>query len=392
MSARREILQALGAEGAVVDELLVANRCRLDAGRLPGIRKLPLTDEPHVSAWRSYARSAEAGGAWTVLRDRLVQLQFPIRKGISQDDAYRAATLRGELAAGDTQREDLRLRQPAGLRLVIHPTSAGALPVLDVMDREDFESLVRVFTARNEPARIPASMGACLVSGYNNWDRIWAHRSRWEAEDPNRRGDAAAWSEEFRRLREDKALYQDRFVLLSRGPYSDVAAPDAGMTEEEWLERSFVIRREHECTHYFTLRVFGILQHNLLEELVADFVGLVRTFGTYRRDLALRFLGLESFPEFREGGRLGNYCGDPPLSAAAFTVLIRLAEAAVRNLARMSAEWPQCGASDVMLDRLAAALVCGTLEELASDDAPQWLAARLRDLSSNGAKEHGSVA
>ncbi len=392
MSARREILRALGAEGAVVEELLTTNRCRLDSGRLLGIRKLPLPDEPHMSAWRSYARRAEEGGAWAVLQDRLAQLQFPIREGISQDEAYGAATRRGEFGAGGANRDRLRLRQPDGLRLRIHPTSAGALPVLDVTDRADFESLVQAFTARNEPAHVPASMGACLVSGYNNWDRIRSHRSRWEAEDPNRRGDAAAWSEEFRRLREDKTLYQDRFVILSRGPYSDVAASDAGMTEEEWLEHSFVIRREHECTHYFTLRVFGILQHNVVEELVADFVGLVRAFGTYRRELALRFLGLESFPEFRKGGRLDNYRGDPPLSAAAFAVLVRLVAAAVENLARVSAEWPQCATSDVRLGHLAGALVCLTLEDLASDDAPQRLAAQLKDLSSNGAQEHGRVA
>jgi hypothetical protein len=392
VSERRKILGAFDAYGAVAEELLAYNRCGLDAGKLLGLRQLPLPDEPHVAAWRSYAQDAEGAGAWTVLPDRLVQLQFPIRKGISEEEAYRTATRRGELPTGQANCERLRLRQPHGLRLRIRSSPAGAVPLLDVSDRADFVSLVQAFTARNEPAEVPPSMGACLVSGYNNWDRIRSHRARWEEEDPQRRGDAAAWAEEFRRLRERKPLYQDRFIILSRGPYSDVAAQDIGLPEEEWLERSFVIRREHECTHYFTLRVFGLLQHNLLEELVADFVGLVRAFGVYRCDLALRFLGLESFPRYREGGRLGNYRGDPQLSADAFAVLIRLAEAAVGNLARIGADNPEIGASDVLLGRLAGTLVCLTLEELTPEGAPQMIAARLRELSSKGVGEHGEVA
>src|SRR5207237_7151624 len=124
------------------------------------------------------------------------------------------------------------------------------------------------------------------------------------------------WSEEFRALVPKKELYEDRFIILSTGPYSGVPAERTGFSEDVWLPLSLSIRREHEATHYFTLRAAGTMRNNLVDELVADFVGLVRTFGRYREDLALLFFGLEDFPAYREGGRLQTYRGT--LSAAAF--------------------------------------------------------------------------
>jgi len=42
-----------------------------------------------------YAEEAAGGGAALTLRQRLVQLQFPIAEGVSADAAYLAATRRG---------------------------------------------------------------------------------------------------------------------------------------------------------------------------------------------------------------------------------------------------------------------------------------------------------
>jgi hypothetical protein len=137
------------------------------------------------------------------------------------------------------------------------------------------------------------------VTGLNNWDRIFSHRREWEQTLPVPATETA-WAEEFKSLVHRKDAYQDRFIILSRGPYSAVAAEDMGMELEAWLAQSLAIRREHEFTHYFTHRVFGAMRNNVLDELVADFVGLVRTFGRYRDDLALRFFGLESFPRCRD--------------------------------------------------------------------------------------------
>jgi hypothetical protein len=53
---------------------------------------------------------------------------------------------------------------------------AGRVPVPVAGDRSDFVSLVQAFAERNEPAPVPESMGACIVKGFNNWDRIATFR------------------------------------------------------------------------------------------------------------------------------------------------------------------------------------------------------------------------
>ena len=302
-----------------------------------------------------------------MLRERLVQLRFPIRAGISADEDYRRATRKGRFDAAEAFAPGLILNRPQELELVVYPTIAGRIAVIWVSDRKDFTSLVCSLSARNEPESIPATMGACIVTGLNNWDRIATYRRHWQSAQSGWVTEQA-WNEEFQRIVPQKELYQDRFIILSRGPYSAVAADDVGMSEQEWLSRSLVIRREHEFTHYFTLRVFGAMRNNAFDELLADFLGLVRTFETYRGDLARRFLGLEDYPRYREGGRLENYRGDPPLPDDAFLVLQRLVAGAIGNLEQTATENAHLLASLQGLARLTYGLANLTLEELASDN------------------------
>jgi hypothetical protein len=362
---RREILAEHGAAGPVIEELLETNRCRVDAD--PAMPTFPLEDEPHLQAWSGYADHAEEIGVWRALRQKLPQLQFPIRSGISGEEQYRGATLRGQFPASDESGK-LELDSPESLELALHASIAGTVPILTTEDREDFVALARALSARNEPIEIPPSMGACLVSGFNNWDRIRSYRAEWEAEDPSHRT-PGAWSAEFRRLLRHKQRYQDRFIILSRGSYSGVSARDLDLEEEEWLDRSYLIRREHECTHYFSVRVFGLLQHNVLEELVADFVGTLLGLGRFRADAGLRFLGLEDFPRYRAGGRLENYRGDPPISDPAFEVMSSLAHRAVHNLESIANTHPDLQSDAEQLAGLVFALTKMTLEELAAEDA-----------------------
>jgi hypothetical protein len=362
---RRAVLVDHGATEDVIEELLQFNRCRVDLGL--EVPEFPLDEEPHLAAWRRYADDAEREGVWQALRPRFPQLQFPIRTEISAAAEYRAATLRGEFPAADAG-HGLELRRPERLELRIHPSIAGAVPILSTDHREDFVALVRAFSARNEPIPIPDSMGACLISGFNNWDRIASHRADWESADPSHL-EPGAWSEEFRRLRSNKAAYQDRFIILSRGAYSGVTSNELGLGDNDWLERSYRIRREHECTHYFTVRIFGLLQHNVLEELVADFVGTIHGFGRFDSGAALLFLGLEAHPEFRPGGRLANYRGDPPISDPAFEVICRLAHRAVRSLETVANANSGLERDPQRLARLVFELTKLTLEELASEEA-----------------------
>ncbi len=379
---RRRVLVAAGAEGRVIEELLAYNRNAIDQRGFPELPAFPLGDEPHLEAWRSYAADASQIGAWEALRERFPQLRFPIAAGMSENPDYRVATRKGvSPAVGPAS--GLVAADPGGCELILHRAIAGTVPIIAVAERADFVSLVRAFCYRNEPRPVPDSMGACIVAGLNNWDRIHAYRRRWEADEPVAH-DEAAWTAEFARLVTHKELYQDRFIILSRGPYSNVAGGDVRIAEDDWLRRSFVIRREHECTHYFTLRVFAALQNNLLEELIADFVGLVAAFGTFRADLELRFLGLEAFPAFRAGGRLGNYRGNPPLSDEAFGVLTRLAYAGVRNLEALGAARLSASPAPEALAALVCALTSLSMEELAAEDLTGRVDARIASLFRSG--------
>ena len=359
---RVQVLERFGVnQQAVIEELLHYNKSPYAELSLKA-ETFPMEDEPHLERWRFYKQEARELGAFEALKQRFTQLRFPIREGMSSDPSYWQATRKGKPgghAAG------LELEDAEGLDLFVHPTMAGHIPVLVVENRKDFESLVQAFTERNEPVSVPTSMGACLVSGLNNWDRITEYRIEWE------RGQNGAneedWLVEFKSLVPRKKLYQDRFIILSSGPYSGIPSP-SGLTKEEWLTESLAIRREHELTHYFTHRLYGVMRNNLLDEIVADFVGLVRTRNAYPSELAAHFLGLEDFPRYREGGRLENYLGNPPVSNEAFQVLQQLSYHAIINLSLLVELESKKLKNLEGLAEITHALLVLTLEELASDE------------------------
>jgi hypothetical protein len=362
---RLQLLASFGVTGAVADEVLDADTLPYDRDAAAAVT-LPLEDEPLADDWRGYVDAARTGGVFDTLRRHLVQLRFPVQAGMSDADAYRRATRRGDFTAAEEFTRGLELRRPDALDLTVPATMAGGVPVLVTGDRGDFVLLVQALTGRNEPIDVPDAMGACLVKGLNNWSRVAAYRAAWTRRTGE--SDEASWATAFQALIPQKALYQDRLIILSRGPYSATPAAATGLSEAEWLGQSLAIRREHELTHYFTYRVFGSMRSHVVDELVADFVGLVRGFGGYRADLALRFLGLEGFPSYRDGGRLEHYRGT--LSDEAFAAVQALAVRAARNLETLSAT--ALPASDDLegLGRLTLGLVTRTIEELASPDLP----------------------
>jgi hypothetical protein len=367
--ARADTLRAFGAGAAEVEELLDHNRPLF---AVPAALDLPLADEPFVETWTGYAAKAESRGVLPVLREHLVQLRFPVAAGISETDAYQAAIRKGVLPAAT---DHLRLEDADGLRLFIHPTPAGAVPVLLASCRADFESLVRALTRKNEPAPLPASMGACMVAGYNNWGRVAELRRRWEAGDVDA-GGARDWSTAFARLKPRKELYQDRFVLLSGGPYSGVPAEEMEMESGEWSRASITIRLEHECAHYFTRRVLGSMRNNLLDELLADYAGIVAAAGRFRAHWFLRFMGLDVEDGCRPDGRIWTYRGDPPLSDAAFAVLQRLVRAVAVRVEEVDGRLGAGLRAPLGRARVLLALAELTLEEIAARDS---LEERLRD-------------
>jgi uncharacterized protein DUF7005 len=377
---REAILATCGATCAEIQELSHYNENLFDHTRNASMATVPLPDEPFVSAWHDYATDAKEVGAFVALQKRLPQLRFPVGPHIGETKDYRAATRRGASTEGMASASGLALCQPESLRIELHQTPAGKIPLLIPACRQDFVLLVQALTKRNEPVPIPASMGACVVAGYNNWDRIRLLRTAW-AKDTGEASPDAGWEAEFRRIQPQKDLYQDRFIILSDGPYSGVPARALGLSEREWRDMSFVIRREHEATHYFTRRALHSMRNNLLDELIADYVGIVAATGKFQAAWFLTFMGLELFPQYRQGGRLQNYRGDPPLSDGAFSVLGRVVKLAAENVQAFHAERHQV-LNAPGNQALAILVLTGlTLEELASPSAVQDLSSRLSGLT-----------
>ncbi|MFZ5643685.1 MAG: DUF7005 family protein [Bacillota bacterium] len=369
---RSDVLASFGATAPEIEELLLYNKNFFiqDSGQENVI--LPLPDEPFVAVWEGYAAEAKVKGVYEVLKDRIIQFKFPIREGISQSDFYQAATRRLGSAEEMPHATGLVLERPESLELSLHQTPAGRIPILLTRHREDFVALVRALIGKNEPVPVPDAMGAITIAGYNNWDRIFTCRKQWECENPENHSEER-WQEEFRRIIPQKELYQDSFIILSDGAYSGVPARELGIAEEEWRDNSLAIRREHECAHYFTRRLFSSMRNNMMDELMADYMGIVAAAGHYKAQWFLRFVGLESFPDYREGGRLQNYRGSPPLTDGAFRILQALVKSAAENLEEFEHKNAASFQSQAGKTLMLAALTRLTLEELASKDADSFL-------------------
>ncbi|MEO8503311.1 MAG: hypothetical protein ABI609_05390 [Acidobacteriota bacterium] len=367
---RARILRSLGAAGSLLPELLAYTENPYQGRRQDVEQSLPLGVEAQLDAWRTYAEEARSAGVVETLRRRLVQLRFPVEAGISQYGDYRAATRRGEIPPDNGL--GLVFADADGIQLTIEGSIAGPIPVLVTRAREDFVTLVRALAGRNEPIDVPPSMGACLVKGLTNWHRVALHRERWQqqrGEGNDSRDGEAAWSEEFQRLAAHKELYQDRLLLLSSGPYSNVPAQELGLPADAWRVRSLRIRREHEAFHYLTLRLYGQIRSNLLDELLADLAGLLAADSAYSPELALRFLGTDHNAQIRTDARLRLYVGEPPLSTEAVAVLAHLAVRASHNLARVATDSGRDFGDPLERTALLLALADGALEELADEAA-----------------------
>lgn len=367
-SLRTQILTDFGATASEIEELLIYNQNVFVHDTLTSPIQFPLPPEPHIKIWKEYAVLARVIGVFAVLKQKLVQLQFPIQEGISKTEVYQNVTRKGMSTDGMVEASGLVLQQPQKLQLILHQSLAGIIPVLLTKSREDFISLVQALTMRNEPQPVPPSMGACIVRGFNNWDRIHQYRQKWEAANF---GNCCEnnWKIEFQKIIPQKTLYQDKFIILSNSVYSNISAKNIGIAESQWQQLSIKIRLEHECTHYFTHRLFNSMRNNIFDELIADYRGIVAASGNYHADWFLQFLGLESFPKYREGGRLQNYRGQPPLSDRAFAILQALVKAAAENLQQFHIKYVENYPSLNNQPLILIALCYLTLEELATPQA-----------------------
>lgn len=328
---RAELWRKLGTSPSAVRELLHYCRPVFDVTALEQPPRLPLEDEDSVAAWEFYAKVLDENRSLRALAPYLPQLRFPVIEGMSQLDSYRAATRRGSESSIHTQATGLPLKCASDCRILLHPTAAGRIPVLVVPDRDDFVAVVQALTRKNEPVRIPPSMGAVMVAGYNNWDRIRRLREAFFQANPG--ASDAAWQVRFEAIKASRHLYQDRFIILGSGPYSGVNGALLGLTNAEWNAMSMLVRCEHECAHYITRRILGAMSNCIHDELLADAYALVSVTGSFQPAWFLRFMGLEFYPAYRTGGRLENYRGNPMLSEEAFRALQTAVFRAAQNIA-----------------------------------------------------------
>ena len=143
---------------------------------------------------------------------------------------------------------------PGTLTMKMYDSAAGRIPVIYVCDTDDFEQLVTNVAYRGVRPESISQTGASFIHGAKT-----------------------------------------RLIILSAKPYSNVPANELGLEDEnDWAEKSLILRQDHECTHYFTKQTYGITNNILHDEMMADFIGMYEAFGFYRAEWFLRFMGIIS--------------------------------------------------------------------------------------------------
>ena len=274
------------------------------------------------------------------------QLCFPIEKGVGESKLYRDATLKGKFNNFEGEKNFLKLNDKDSIQLFLYKSFAGNVPVIVISDESDFVKIAQALLYRNSPKEIPMSLGACLINGINNWQKINLLKKEWQNKSPAN----DTWSYEFKEhILPYPSLYKDKLILLSKKKYSGVESNAVGLAENEWLEISFKIRLEHECTHLFTLSQFGIASNNLHDELIADYIGITKALGNFNKEWMLLFLGLEQFPNYRKGARLENYIEN--FNFEDFSKLKNIIKNAVENICLFDLEIGKHNSSDEELIR-----------------------------------------
>lgn len=189
--------------------------------------------------------------------------------------------------------EEIKLRSPSGVSIEIYNSIAGNIPVIYAKDEQDFYEIVRKLIYKGRPAPNLEKTGASFAFGKVS-----------------------------------------RFIILSNKPYSNIPAQRLGLEDEQWRKYSVDIRREHECTHYFTKRFLGSSQNNLHDELVADFTGIMCAIGEFKAEWFLVGMGIDKYPAEQEVGRFPVYTST--LSDGAADTMKKIIIKAANNVEKWS--------------------------------------------------------
>ena len=158
----------------------------------------------------------------------------------------------------------------AALKIEFKQTLGGRLPVISTANHDDFCQMVALLTAR-EAKKYPLTVNAFTIP-----------------------------------CRAEK-IYRHRVILLNAAPYSNISADKIGLSAEEWLKKSYLIRLRHESAHYETLRLLGGMKNHALDEILADCLGQMAAFGEFSANRQRIFFGLAK-GSAKCDGRLNFYC------------------------------------------------------------------------------------
>lgn len=184
-------------------------------------------------------------------------------------------------------------------------TPVGMVLCITLHERSDFVTFLRIMANRCSMAEIPDTQGASILDGVINWQKIREHKKTFLEEAQQNGVQLPDWNAEFRRFTSDRRNYKDALIVFSIGPYSAIPASSLGLSNDEWITLSHIIRKYHECTHFICRRNYPEKIEPVWDELVADAVGIYAAFGEYSSNTEKLFLGIEG--ENYIGGRLENY-------------------------------------------------------------------------------------
>ena len=159
---------------------------------------------------------------------------------------------------------------PEAITIEIYESAAGEVPVIVFGNTADFENFLTNLIYKGERSDDISLMGSSFIYGK-----------------------------------------KQKFLVLSKKYYSNTQPEFVGLSPEEWREKSMILRREHELTHYYTKKFYGSASNNLHDELIADFIGIYEAFGHYEARLFKHFMGID-----------GTHDGRLPIYTAGFLITL----------------------------------------------------------------------
>ena len=213
--------------------------------------------DPRLAWWQALPLSQGSTNYWPCLTAALPQLVLPQVNGISSSEIYRKMVLQGnEINSQSPIIDGKALRYPQVLRLWLADHPYCPSPVLATPDYDDFLWLVRALAHRAEPVRIEPGVHAQAINGLIHWGLIRSFGPKVRAS----------------------------IIILHDAPYGSVPSDDLpiNLDRQGWINASANLRLEHELTHLATKTVIGEMRLNLLDELIADTMGMLAALGSFK--------------------------------------------------------------------------------------------------------------